>query len=142
MAPDLEVFNNTMQKTHVWLRDLMAELDWEDEHKAYLALRAVLHTLRDRLTVEEAVQPAAQLPMLVRGFYYEGWNPTGKPLKERHQEDFLARVKGYFKNDDRVVPEKVVRAVFKLLAKHVSRGEIEDVAHTLPGELRPLWPEP
>ena len=142
MAPDLEIFNNTMQKTHVWLRELMAELDGEDEHKACLALRAVLHTLRDRLTVEEAVQLAAQFPMLVRGFYYEGWNPTGKPLKERHQEDFLAHVKSHFKNDDRVVPEKVVRAVFKLLAKHVSQGEIEDVAHTLPGELRPFWPEP
>ena len=141
MAPDLEIFNNTMQKTHVWLRDLMAELDWEDEHKAYLALRAVLHALRDRLTVEEAVHLAAQLPMLIRGFYYEGWNPTGKPVKERHQEAFLAHIKSYFKNDERVVPDRVVRGVFKVLAKHISQGEIEDVKHILPGELRLLWPQ-
>ena len=138
---DLEVFNNTMQKTHIWLRDLMAELDWQDEHKAYLALRAVLQALRDRLTVEEATQLAAQLPMLVRGFYYEGWNPRGKPVKERHQEEFLAHIKSFFKNDDRVVPAQVIRAVFKVLSKHISPGEIEDVKHILPGELRLLWPQ-
>ncbi len=137
---EIEIFSKTLQKTHTWLKDLMEELDWEDEHKAYLALRAVLHALRDRLTVEEAAHLAAQLPMLVRGFYYEGWDPTGKPLKERHQEEFLGHIKGYFKYDERVVPEKVVRAVFKVLSKHISEGEIDDVKHTLPAELRALWP--
>ena len=66
----------------------MGELDWENEHKAYLALRTVLHTLRDRLSVEEAVQLGAQLPMLIRGFYYEGWTLKQKPTKERHKTEF------------------------------------------------------
>jgi len=137
---ETEIFGKTLQKTHVWLRDLMTELDWEDEHKAYLALRAVLQVLRDRLTVEEAVQLAAQLPMLVRGFYFEGWDPTGKPLKERHQEEFVARVKSYFTKDERVDPEKVVRAVFKVLSKHVTGGEIKDIKHVIPASVRALWP--
>ncbi|HEY2989433.1 MAG TPA: DUF2267 domain-containing protein [Candidatus Binatia bacterium] len=134
-----EIFGKTLAKTHVWLTELMAELDWQDEHKAYLALRAVLHTLRDRLTVEEAADLAAQLPMLVRGFYFEGWNPRGKPVKERHQEGFLFHVQTYFKFDDRVDPEAVVRSVFKLLRRHISRGEVDDIKHILPGELRELW---
>ncbi|HEY7713558.1 MAG TPA: DUF2267 domain-containing protein, partial [Candidatus Binatia bacterium] len=62
-----DVFEGTLQKTQIWLNDIMTELDWHDQpHKAYLALRTVLHALRDRLTVEEAVQLGAQLPMLVR----------------------------------------------------------------------------
>jgi uncharacterized protein (DUF2267 family) len=70
----------------------MEVLGWPNRHKAYLALRATLHALRDRLTVEEVAQLGAQLPTLIRGFYYEGWDPTGKPLRVRHKEQFLARL--------------------------------------------------
>jgi uncharacterized protein (DUF2267 family) len=135
------IFNKTLEKTQSWLRDLMQELNWQDEHKAYLALRAVLRALRDRLTVEETAQLGAQLPMLVRGFYFEGWDPTGKPVKERHLEQFLGRVGSYFKEDERVIPEEVARAVFKILSKHITEGEIRDVKRVIPGELRMLWPE-
>lgn len=133
------IFGETMEKTHLWLVDVMKELCWKDEHKAYLALRAVLQTLRDRLTVEEAVDLAAQLPILIRGFYFEGWDPRGKPVKERHQEGFLYHVATYFNFDERVDPPEVVRAVFKVIGKHVSIGEVDDIKHTLPGELRALW---
>lgn len=137
----LEVFDTTLQKTQVWLNDVMQELEWEDRpHKAYLALRTVLHTLRDRLTVEEAVQLGAQLPMLIRGFYYEGWTLKNKPVKERHKEDFLDHIKKAFREDVTVNPQRVVRAVFKVLAQHTSAGEIEDVKHVLPRALQELWP--
>ena len=136
-----DVFDGTLQKTHAWLNDIMSELDWHDRpNKAYLALRTVLHTLRDRLTIEEAVQLGAQLPMLVRGFYYEGWTLKGKPGKERHKEDFLAPIKAVFKEDLISRPESIARAVFRTLARHTSDGEIEDVRHSLPKALRDLWP--
>jgi len=136
-----DVFDGTLQKTQIWLNDLMSELDWEGKpEKTYLALRTVLHALRDRLTVEEAVQLGAQLPMLVRGFYYEGWTLKGKPHKERHKEDFLAHVKTAFKDDVTLRPESVVRAVFRVLERHTSDGEIEDVKHSLPKALLELWP--
>jgi len=95
---------------------------------------------RDRLTVEEVAQLGAQLPMLVRGFYYEGWDPTGKPLKERHKEQFLARIAQEMRSDESTDPERVARAVFAVLAKRVSEGEIQDVKHVLPGDIRHLWP--
>jgi uncharacterized protein (DUF2267 family) len=138
----LEVFDASLQKTQVWFNDLMAELDWENQpQRAYLALRTVLHALRDRLTVEEAVQLSAQLPMLIRGFYFEGWNLKGKPHKERHKEDFFEHVEIAFKKDPTVSPQRVTRAVFKVLTKHVSAGEIEDIKHIMPKELQELWPE-
>lgn len=141
-AHGVETFDSTLQKTHIWINDIQEELGWKDEqHRAYLGLRTVLHALRDRLPIEEVAQLSAQLPMLVRGFYYEGWNPTGKPVKERHKEEFLAHIADAFGKDDvgKVDPESMTRAVFRVMAKHVTQGEIEDVKLVLPVELRALW---
>jgi uncharacterized protein (DUF2267 family) len=135
----IDLFDRTLHKTYEWLADLMRLLTVDDRHMAYQALRATLHALRDRLTVEEVAQFGAQLPMLVRGFYYEGWDPTGKPLKVRHMDQFLARIETELGND-KVDPEQAARAVFALLADRVTKGEIEDVKHVLPAEVRELWP--
>jgi uncharacterized protein (DUF2267 family) len=136
----LDVFDRTIHKTNSWLNELMEVLSWHDRHRAYLALRVTLHALRDRLTVEEVAQRGAQLPMLIRGFYYEGWDPTGKPLKVRRKEEFLAYIEGYFSGDESVDPEQVAHAVFTVLSNRITEGEIEDVKHVLPAELRELWP--
>src|SRR6266850_6750041 len=138
-ATGLSVFDATLQKTHVWLKEIMGVLGWEDKQRAYGALRAVLHALRDRLTIEEIAQLGAQMPMLIRGIYYEGWDPTGKPVKERHREEFLARIQQHFKGNGEVNPEILAHAVFSLLAKRITGGEIEDVKHILPAEIRDLW---
>jgi uncharacterized protein (DUF2267 family) len=139
-ATGLDVFDTTLQKTNGWLRELTELLGGSDKHRAYLALRATLHALRDRLTVEEVAQLGAQLPMLIRGFYYEGWDPSGKPLKARHIDEFLNRIEEEFRADDGIALDRVARAVFRVLSMHLTEGEIEDVKATLPTEIRQLWP--
>jgi uncharacterized protein (DUF2267 family) len=136
----LAPFNSTVQRTNVWLNDVLEEMEWQDPQRAYHALRVVLHALRDRLTVEQAAALAAQLPMLVRGFYYEGWHPHGKPVKGRHKDEFLADIAEAFRDDLGVDPEQVVRAVCRVLGRHVTAGEVESVKRSLPAELRKLWP--
>jgi uncharacterized protein (DUF2267 family) len=122
-----------------WLNEVMDELCWEDEHKAYLALKATLHAVRDRLTLNEAAHLGAQLPMLIRGMYYEGWNPAGKPLKEQQKAAFLTEVQEYFRAGE-LDTEPIVRGVFTVLTKHVTAGEIADVKQMLAPELLELWP--
>lgn len=74
----LDVFDASLQKTQLWFNDLMSELGWQEQpQNAALALRTALHALRDRLTIEEAVHLGTQLPILIRGVYYEGWKLTG-----------------------------------------------------------------
>ncbi|MEW6380829.1 MAG: DUF2267 domain-containing protein [bacterium] len=138
----LDVFDTTVHKSNAWLKDVMEELGWHDRHKAYLALRSTLHALRDRLLPDESVEFAAQLPMLIRGLYYEGWQPTKTPNKKRHKEEFLASILGYFETDPDVDPEEVARAVFRVLTKRISSGEIQDIKHLFPAELRELWSGP
>ncbi len=143
-ASGFAVFDTTLQKTNSWLQELMQQLDGADRHTAYVALRATLHALRDRLTVEAAAQLGAQFPMLIRGFYYEGWDPTHKPVRVRHKEEFLARIEQQLSDDDRVdilvASERVARGVFQVLTQRISAGEIADVRHILPAEIRELWP--
>lgn len=142
MNSNLSAFDSTLHTTHVWLKELLDLLGWpDDQHRAYRALRAVLHALRDRLSVDEAASLAAQLPMLVRGIYYEGWHPHGKPLRERHAEEFLAHIQADFPQELDLDAEQIARAVFQLLAGHVAAGEIEKLKHGLPVPIRSLWPE-
>jgi uncharacterized protein (DUF2267 family) len=141
-ASSLELFGATLQKTDAWLSRLMQLLPTDNKRTAYRALRATLHALRDRLTVEEVAQLGAQLPMLVRGFYYEGWDPTNKPLRIRHRDEFLDRIASELTHidTDTKEPEDIARAVFTLLVQRITDGEIDDVKHVLPADIRDLWP--
>jgi len=79
----LAVFDKTVQETNIRLSAIMQRMRTNDRHLAYAALRATLHALRDRIGPQNAVHLGAQLPMLVRGLYYEGWHMGGTPTKER-----------------------------------------------------------
>jgi uncharacterized protein (DUF2267 family) len=140
MSTGLDVFDRTVQKTNLWLTEIMETLQWDDRHKAYEGLRVTLHALRDRLTTDELAQLGAQLPLLIRGVYYEGWDPTSVPPKARHQDALLAPIEHQFARDPRVDAEQVARAVFQVLAHAISAGELADIVHMLPKEVNELWP--
>ncbi len=136
----LAVFESTVQKTNIWLKEVMDELHFDDSEDAYRALRAVLHALRDRLIVEEAAELGAQLPMLLRGVYFEGWRPAGKPLKERHLSEFLDHINAQFVAPGPPDPERWARGIFKVLARHLPEGQLRDIRQGLPQAIRALWP--
>ncbi len=139
MTQTIDLFGTTIQKTREWVLDLKEQIGLEDEHKALRAMKVVLHALRDRLTVEEAAQVGAQMPVLLRGYYYDGWRPGRKPVKIRHRDEFLAKIQAGLKPDLSLDSEEVTRGVFQVLARHVSRGEVKDIKEILPEEIRELW---
>lgn len=136
----LEVFDETLHKTNIWLKEIAQALDC-DRHRACQALRAVLHSLRDRLMIDEAAHLGDQLLMLVRGIYYEAWHPAEKPEKIRSREEFLAQIGTHFAKVRLIDPECAARAVLQVLENHVTAGEIRHVIQELPREIRALWPE-
>jgi uncharacterized protein (DUF2267 family) len=138
----ISVFDKTEQKTIRWIRDVAVGMGSTDLQRSYKILRAVLHATRDRLMPNEAVQLGAQLPMLVRGFYYEGWHPQDKPKRYRHKAPFLAEVEKEAPGLDDVQLERAVTAVFQTLEAEIPGGELNQVRRALPAELRELWPTP
>lgn len=136
----IDIVDTTVQKTYEWLGELRDELHMEDSQVAYHALKAVLHCLRDRLSVEDAAGLGAQLPTLVRGIYYDSWHPAHKPLKIRDRDEFLELVSERFGNIGVVQPERLVQVVLAVLEKHVSQGEVQKIQQSLPKPIRDLWP--
>jgi len=134
---EMRSFTHTFQKSKKWIDDVNEELRFNDEAKALVSLRAVLHALRDRLTVEEAADFGAQLPMLLLGVYYEGWKPAGKPVKMKTRQDFLDRVNAEL--TDNMNPDRIVRGVFRVFERHITHGEIEDIKNDLPRHIQELW---
>ena len=135
----LPVFDTTVQETNLWLKAIMERLRTDDRHLAYLALRATLHALRDRLGPENAVHLAAQLPMLVRGLYYEGWRLAASQTRERTRTDFLEHVRSELPRGSPLDPEPAVRAVFGAMWEKLDLGEVGKVIDLLPAELKELW---
>src|SRR5262249_16500381 len=90
-ATGLDVFDKTLQTTNIWLDEIMAELG-PDRQVAWRVLGAVLHALRDRLQTGLAVHLGAQLPLLVRGLYYDQWRASEQLVKQRSTEAFLEQV--------------------------------------------------
>jgi uncharacterized protein (DUF2267 family) len=131
----MNLFGKVNQQATTWVKDMMQELPTSDPEKAMHALRAGLHAYRDRLTVEEAAHLSAQLPLLIRGIFFEGWTPAGKPLRLRHKDAFLALIKEKYAPRQDEPPERIAAAVFRVLGRHVSSGEIRDVVLSLPEEI-------
>jgi uncharacterized protein (DUF2267 family) len=138
----LDVFDSTIQRTNIWLKELMQELNWSDHRKTYFALRCVLHAVRDHLPMVDAIALGEQFPMLIRGFYFEHFTPLGKPLPLRSRNDFVSVLSNLMirDGDSGANAETVARAVFRLLEKKVTDGEIQDIRHLLPGAVLDLWP--
>jgi uncharacterized protein (DUF2267 family) len=128
----MSVFESANHLANVWVKDMMEVLGTTDPRRALSCLRAGLHALRDRLSVGEAADLAAQLPLLIRGLYFENWHPANKPLKIRKRDEFLALVARYYAPHREVLPAEIVRATFAVLGRHVTLGELADVVHSLP----------
>ena len=128
------------QQAHEWVGELKSILSVPNEQSAYAALRAVLHQLRDRLPVNEAADLGAQLPTMIRGIFYEGWQPARTPQPIHHAKEFVDDLYRKLRGHDEIHAESAVRAVFFLLSQHVSAGEIDDVMSALPDEIKAFWP--
>jgi uncharacterized protein (DUF2267 family) len=132
----VDSIDRSVHKTNEWLADLEAELGIDDRKDAWRILRAYLQLLRDQLTMDEAAQLAAQLPMVLRGAFYEGFDPGHHPAKVRDREQFLTLLAERAQLSDTNEAARAAEAATTVLRRHVTEGEVADVLAQLPTELR------
>jgi uncharacterized protein (DUF2267 family) len=135
----VDAIDTTVHKTYAWLKELGEELKGLPRRESYHVLRAFLHVLRDRLVVDEAAQLGAQLTILVRGIYYEGWDPSKAPRKF-DRDEFVAeftRQLGLPAEPPRP-PADAIAAAALTLRRRISEGEYEQVLSHLPKDLKEL----
>jgi uncharacterized protein (DUF2267 family) len=128
-----------VRATEDWIDDFVQRLGWRDRERVYLALLAGLHALRECLQQSEAIYLGAQLPVLLRGLYYEGWHPASRPAV-KSRSAFLERIHDSLHRDPGVDAEQVARAMFALLAARLPAAEVEDAKAATPHLLHNLWP--
>jgi uncharacterized protein (DUF2267 family) len=137
----LEVFDRTLHTTNLWLDEINAEIG-PDRHLAWHVLGAVLRSIRDEMQVEQSAHFAAQLPLLIRGAYFDQYRPAAQPAQARSQEDFIARIQHEMDGSRPVNVQHAAAVVMRTLNRHVTEGQVKKVRDSLPKGVRAIWPEP
>ena len=127
-ANGLEVFDKTIQTTNIWLKEIMEEIG-PDRQVAWKVLSVVLHKLRDRLPVEVSAHLGSQLPMLVRGVYYDQYQPAKQPGACRDYDEFVAEVMTLLESQPDATEIQVERV--KFLRHAEARGDYDKVVATV-----------
>lgn len=139
MATGVAAFDTTLQKTNEILKEIASRMGWEErKEQAYSVLRVVLQTLRDRLPLEEASHLGSQLPMLMRGMYYEGYNPSAVPVKWNKAE-FLQHIQANLNYQFEQGIQQTVSTVLSVIMDRLAPGEVDDIKGTLPAEYATLF---
>jgi uncharacterized protein (DUF2267 family) len=132
------IIERSAEKANIWFKDVANELGNGDRQYAYRVLRAVLHVLRDRLGIDAAAKLAAQLPTLIRGIYYEDWDPSRTPMPPHTPDTFLEHVVSEGRFSGETEASGAVTAVATVLRKRLTPGEIDAVLAVMPEQLRVL----
>jgi uncharacterized protein (DUF2267 family) len=140
MSSGPAVFDTTLQESNEWLKAIEQRLRPCDRQQAYAALRAVLHVLRDRLPMDAVLALSAQLPMLIRGLFLEGWRPQDGAPKFHNLDEMAFAVGDHLPPSFPRESPAAIEAVFEVLADKVDPGETTKLISHLPVSLRAHWP--
>ncbi len=138
-ATGLQVFDRTLQITNIWLNEI-SEVLGPDRKLSWAVLGAVLRTLRDRLPVNVSAHFGAELPLLVRGAFYDHYQPARQPSELKTADAFLAEVEEGLVGQRAVNLHDAAHAVFAVLSRHLPAAACEKVRLSLPADIRRLWP--
>lgn len=139
MITSIANIEQAVMSANHWLKEIQLHPQVEDGGHAYCILRTVLHGLRDRMTVDEAADFSAQLPVLWRGVFFEGWQPSRVPVARDCSGAFLRELEQGLRGGTRLTSEQAARLVYELLARRLTDSQLRQVRQALPADLLRRW---
>lgn len=134
MLREVKAIQKTIHQTSDWINDMMDTYDYDSENDAFVVLRATLKALRDRSSMEEALHLGNGIPALMRGFYFEGWEPA-----VAKKADFYSSVKTHLGGHDEIDLEMAVPEALNVIFKHLDNNQIALVKQNLSEDFQGLW---
>ena len=105
---------------------------------AWNMVEGVLHAFRRRLTIEQALRFADQLPPAVRGLFIEGWRPSEQVAHVGTRTEILEEVRS-LRREHNFSPDNAMESVGFALFEVVPSDAFARALDALPPELRKLW---
>ena len=136
--------DRAVQTTVLWLNDIQEQLGWDNKDNVYKATKAVLQTIRDRISFEEVVHLSANLPMIMKGMMMDGYDMANKPLKIRMLEEFYEQIQQNYDGQRRdiVNASQAAKVVIRVLRDRMGGGEMAKICSAMPKEIRQLFLAP
>ena len=132
-----DAFDSSLQKSNLWLKDVQQAARLRSRFQAYSAVRVVLHALRDCLPAAHAVKLSAQMPLLLKGIFFDGWRLAPKPHR-LDRDQFFGRLRNELAVQPEIDPSLALEAVIVCLYRHLSPDAIDRALFVLPREIRTL----
>lgn len=133
-------FEKYASKGNEFINRLQSNLGVNDRDHAARILRSTFRVIRNHLSVEESFQLIAQLPMVLKAVYVEGWKLTDHKRITNLDEFFIEIIQeeGHsswrdFSSKNEVLDS--VRAVLQTLREYVSKQEMDQALATLPRKI-------
>ncbi|MFW5688518.1 MAG: DUF2267 domain-containing protein [Spirochaetota bacterium] len=138
-------FNQYAQDGNEFMHRLARELGHPDrEDQAAILLRAVLHALRDRISMQENLHVVSQLPMFLKGVYVDQWSYSEELDRLKTADEFARRVEenqeqlGEQRFDWNASTQELITKVLASVEEYLTEGEVKDIKSELPDEIAAL----
>jgi len=138
--------NKYTAEANRFMNEVAAELgDPAELEAAGRVVVAIFHTLRDKLSTEESFHLVSQLPMILKGVYVDGWDPSKQFHRTETLQDFVNELRSHdsnaaardFGDDEQAV--RNFQAVIRVMSHYVSDGEMRHIKQQLPRPVAALF---
>jgi uncharacterized protein (DUF2267 family) len=131
--------DRSVDEMDAWLDGVMQTLQTDNRQRAYQALEGTLPALRERLSSETASTFGRQMPVLIRGLFFNDPDTPDADHDHSELERFFATVRAPFSANLRIDAHAIAAAVFDVLDEQFSAEETAKIRAELPADLQRLW---